>query len=219
MNSSELINKEYEQLKVLGDILGLLDNLDLAEIEGVTSGSRLGSVIDLLGNVKTTLSDTNYQPKITEKLVTQEKIEEPVAVESKPPAKTPAKAATKSATKSASKAQKKSSSKSKPAAKATAKAAAKPAAKTSAKASANLEKNQAAVKEALLDTDFFPDRKSIVTFFQDSFSIKYPLKKESKQYLIGRLIKLLIDKKVQLTKIADALSKRTNGKYGTQLAK
>ncbi|AFY69853.1 hypothetical protein Pse7367_1564 [Thalassoporum mexicanum PCC 7367] len=49
-------NRRSDQIQALGDILHLVEQLDIEDIATVTSGSRLGRVVDLLAQVQQTLA-------------------------------------------------------------------------------------------------------------------------------------------------------------------
>lgn len=57
MDKIENLNKKFHQLQTLGEILRLLDELDINDIEAITIGSQLGQVVKLLRGAKETLNE------------------------------------------------------------------------------------------------------------------------------------------------------------------
>ncbi|HEY9802694.1 MAG TPA: hypothetical protein V6D25_20185 [Leptolyngbyaceae cyanobacterium] len=55
-NDRNNANKNFEQLKTLGQILELIQNLNIDELEVITTGSHLGEAVQLLKNVKNNLN-------------------------------------------------------------------------------------------------------------------------------------------------------------------
>jgi hypothetical protein len=69
MNDPETSSKKVDQFQTLGEILSLLDKLDMNDIEAITAGSYLGQVVKLLRNAKETLDVARDELKKEESLI------------------------------------------------------------------------------------------------------------------------------------------------------
>jgi hypothetical protein len=72
MNDPETSIKKIDQFQTLGEILSLLDKLDMNDIEVITAGSHLGQVVKLLRNAKETLYVARNELKREESLINKE---------------------------------------------------------------------------------------------------------------------------------------------------
>ncbi|NKB17811.1 MAG: hypothetical protein HC770_06590 [Pseudanabaena sp. CRU_2_10] len=67
------------------------------------------------------------------------------------------------------------------------------------------------------DLEMFPSRGSINEFFKAYFTVDFNLNKKSREQVIGRLCRLLFQKKLNRAAIGDILLRATNSKYGAFL--
>jgi hypothetical protein len=67
------------------------------------------------------------------------------------------------------------------------------------------------------DLEMFPSRGSINEFFKAYFTVDFNLNKKSRDQIVGRLCRLLFQKKLNRTAIGDILLRATNSKYGAFL--
>ncbi|MEQ8756938.1 MAG: hypothetical protein RID09_25915 [Coleofasciculus sp. G1-WW12-02] len=73
------------------------------------------------------------------------------------------------------------------------------------------------LQKVFSDTEEFPDRKSIIKFFQENFNLECEARKSSRTHLISKLARLLLDKNISREEVGEALLKATNFKHGSLL--
>ncbi|MEH2198746.1 hypothetical protein [Nostoc sp.] len=184
----ENAKKKFEQLQTLGQILSLIQTLNIDEIEAITTGSHLGEAVKLLKNLKNHLNLAIYELEKEENTTSKaihelEKEENTTSTQSADPEI--------STQPSQQKINKDENTK---------------------KILVDYLTNV-----VFADTESFPDRKSISDFFKEYFGIDYNLKKESRKELVNRLCKLLLERNITRDAIGDALLKITNSKHGSLL--
>ncbi|MEH2209196.1 hypothetical protein [Nostoc sp.] len=187
-HDKENAKKKFEQLQTLGQILSLIQTLNIDEIEAITTGSHLGEAVKLLKNLKNHLNlaiyelekEENTTSKVIHKLEKEENTKSYQSADSEI-----------STQPSQQKINKDENTK---------------------KILVDYLTNV-----VFADTESFPDRKSISDFFKEYFAIDYNLKKESRKELVNRLCKLLLERNITRDAIGDALLKITNSKHGSLL--
>ena len=184
----ENAKKNFEQLQTLGQILSLIQTLNIDEIEAITTGSHLGEAVKLLKNLKNHLNLAIYELE-KEEDATSKAIHELEKEED-----TTSNQLADSEISTQPSHQKKNKDES------------------TKKILVDYLTNV-----VFADTESFPDRKSISDFFKEYFGIDYNLKKESRKELVNRLCKLLMERNITRDAIGDALLKITNSKHGSLL--
>ena len=235
----ESLRKKSEQLQLLGNIFSLLEQFDLEDMAVTTDGSQLGKVVSLLCEVKATFAglpnsvehlDKKDRAHVSERDRKASPTKAPKGIPSQKKGLAQPAIVANTVSKPSAAASKSTVSKI-PASKAPASKAAvssRDISVTSNKNQGKVENSQipVSVRDAIVfdylsyvfsDLEMFPSRGSINEFFKAYFTVDFNLNKKSREQVIGRLCRLLLQKRLNRSAIGDILLRATNSKYGAFL--
>jgi hypothetical protein len=215
IDMQESLRKKSDQLQILGNIFSLLDQFDLDDMAVTTDGSQLGEVVSLLSEVKAIFAEL---PKSVEPLDKHDK------AQSK--AKVSGRVRQSSSTKTTQGIPGQKKTLLQPAIIAIA------AGSRDSLVTSNRNQSKGGIlkitaerddivadylTQVFSDLEMFPSRNSINEFFKVYFSVEFNLNKKSRAEIIKRLCRLLLQKNLFRSAIADILLKATKSKYGAFL--